>query len=247
LPKYILSGIDGNVGSILKKDIDDRDVYRIDTKSSDADIFLHLASKSSGSYDVIVKSNITYLMKCIEFCKKNHIKQFIFFSAISIYTNDDLYSLSKLLGEKILKESELDVLIIRLPMILTNDCHNGILNRIMMKLENNEDTILYNGHKKFNNFIAVDDILHFISNYKFHKKYEIVDLSLKSEYTLFEIVKFLKKEIHSKSNIILSEEKHPFLTISISKAIKEYHYKPESTKKRLNSWLKIRGQNEIIN
>lgn len=235
--KYILSGINGNVGSILRKKICYSSEYNQDIKSSDADIFIHLASKSSDNYEDIVTSNITYLIQCIEFCKKNHIKKFVFFSAISIYTNDSVYSISKLLGEKILKESELNVLVMRLPMILTDDNKNGILNRIIMKLRNNEDIIIYNANKKFNNFISVHDIANFITNYKFDKKYEIIDLASKKEYTLLEIVKFLKKEIKAKSNIIVSKQTHPFVNISIKNAIKEYGYKPKSTKKILKLWL----------
>jgi len=123
--QYIITGASGYVGSLLKHTLDSFIQYSPSLEIKNRSILIHLASKSEGSYEEIVKSNINYLCEVIAFCKKNNIEKFIFFSAISIYTHDDLYSTSKLFGEKILEESGLKILVLRLPMILTKNKKNG--------------------------------------------------------------------------------------------------------------------------
>ncbi len=55
------NGLNGNVGKLLKKYI---------TFEEKGDVFIHLAAKSSGNYKEIIESNINYLIKTIDFCKK---------------------------------------------------------------------------------------------------------------------------------------------------------------------------------
>jgi nucleoside-diphosphate-sugar epimerase len=247
MSKYILNGLSGNVGVLLKDKFNNFTEYGKHLNITNEEVFVHIAAKSNGNYSEIIEANINYLVKIIKFCKLNKIKKIIFFSAISIYTKDDLYSTSKLLGEKILKESGLKVLVIRLPMILTMDKKNGILNRIIQKLENNEDVVLYNANKKFNNFISVDDIFNFINKYTFKKKYEVVNLATDNKFKLVKIVNILKKRTNSKSKIIINNEKVDIEKLSIKKAKIKYNYKPLSTKKILTNWKKIRGKkNENI-
>jgi len=221
------NGLNGNIGKLLQKYIDFQD---------NGDVFVHLAAKSYGSYKEIVKSNIVYLLKTIDFCKNNSIQNFIFFSAISIYNKDDIYSISKKLGEKILEESDLNVLVIRLPMVLTKDRKNGILNKIREKLEKNEDVALYNAHKKFNNFICIEDIAYFIKNYRFDKNFEIVELATDSNMTFLEVVELLKKSLNSNSKIQIEKDKD-YLSIDLLKA-KQKGFKSYNTKKALKDWLK---------
>jgi len=238
MPKYILNGLNSNVGSLLKDKFVNFSQYHKNLVTKGEDTFIHIAAKSQGRCEDIVESNINYLLEVIGFCKKNNIKKIVFFSAVSIYTKDDLYSTSKLLGEKILKEAGLKVLILRLPMILTADTTNGILNRIIYKLKQNKEIVLYNADKKFNNFIGIDDIYDFISNYNFKKDYELVNLASKKDSTLFEIVKFLKSLLNSKSKIIQSEQTGNLFKVSLKKAVKKYNFKPTSSKKVLVKWIK---------
>jgi len=227
LCKYVGNGLNGNIGKLLQKYI---------KFEQDGDVFLHLAAKSNGSYEEIVKSNINYLIETINYCKKNSIKNFVFFSAISIYNKDNLYSVSKKMGEKILEESGLNVLALRLPMVLTKDKENGILNRIRKKLINNENVILYNADKKFNNFISVEEIADFIIKYRFDKQYEIIDIATDSDLTLLEIVKFMKSELNSNSNIEIGKN-NGYMPVNLAKA-KEYGFKSLDTKQIIKDWLK---------
>lgn len=242
LNKYVISGINGNVGKLITSYFVDYEIFNNSLKSSSASIFIHLASKSYGHYEEIIKSNIDYLVETIKFCKKCNIKNFIFFSAFSINNKDDFYSKSKLFGEYILRESDLNVLVLRLPMILTTNSQNGILNRIVQKLEKDDEIVLYNYNKKFNNFISVKEICNFIKAYKFRKKFEIVDLGTAKDMTLYEIVEFMKCFLSSKSKIKLKKGDMPLVNIDTDKLINEFKHKPIKTKKSLKNWLESRGK-----
>jgi len=239
---YILSGINGNIGSLLRDEFTNVIKYDKDLKIDSNFTFIHLAAKSNGNYKSIVNSNINYLLEVIDFCKKNKIEKLIFFSAISINNKDTIYEASKVLGEKILKDTGLKVLILRLPMILSKDTKEGVLNRIVNKLEENRDVIIYNENEKFNNFVSIDYICNFIKSYKFHKEYEIINLSIDKKKTLLEIVKILKKLVRSNSRIIKKDKKVKLIKISNNKAKKYFTYKTDKINVILKKWIKMRGK-----
>ena len=120
----ILTGEKGNIGSVLyslyqKDGIDSCPIKKYEMDMN-ATRLIHLAAKSPPSNcHEFLESNIIYLKKIIETAINFKIKEFIFFSSISIYGNQNRYSLSeespiiepcsygisKLFGEALLKES----------------------------------------------------------------------------------------------------------------------------------------------
>ena len=238
--KYIISGINGNTGTLLKDKFLNYETYSNNMQSSDADIFIHLAAKTTGSYTEIIESNIYYLSQIIDFCKTQNIKNIIFFSAISINTHTDLYNTSKLLAEQMLKASGLKVLVLRLPMILTQESNNGILNRIANQLINNEDIILHNANKAFNNFIDINEIYNFINTYTFIKEYERINLASNNDWTLEKVIEFLKIKLDSTSSININRDDFPYFNVCTQKAIKEYSYTPIDNAEKLSNWVKTR-------
>jgi len=246
--KIVASGIEGNIGKIFNKNYDF--IKYDDDSKVNADIFLHLASKRFGEYGEYINSNILYLSECIEYCKKNKIQNFIFFSAMSIYgnlnqenitentkfDNPDTYGVSKLFGEKMLEESDLNILIIRTPMVLTQNKEIGILNRIRKELQLHNDIKVTNYNKKFNNFIHADDLLKFILQYNFDKKFEIINFAVEQTKTLYEITLYMKRYLNSNSNIIKDDTKMNFFNIETSK-YNSYNIKPMNTNQTLKRWL----------
>lgn len=253
--KIVISGANGSVGTLLfdKFSKDNYIVEKLDLNDlSQKDVFIHLAAKTLNSEEVL-DSNISYLKECIEYCKKTDIKYFIFFSTVSVYGNIDqknvneltnlsntinIYGLSKLIGEKLLKESELNTLIIRLPAILTKNTKNTFIYKLYEKLSRNEDITISNYTNIFNNIIDINSIYDFILNYKILNSYEIFLLSVKQEKTLEEVVKYLKKELNSKSKIIKNKIKSNFYNIDSSKAIK-YNFNEKDIEEVLKEWIKI--------
>ena len=242
--RYIISGLDGNVGKLIKKMAIEYINYSNDIDVKGNEVFLHLASRSYGSYQDIINANIDYLCEVIEFCKSNNISKFVFFSACSIYNKDDIYSVSKLLGEKILKESKMKILILRLPMILTSDKKYGILNRIIHKLEKDDDVELYNAHRVFNNFISVDEIYNFIELYPFLNDCETIDLVSNDQNSLLDITEMLKEIMGSKSNIVELKKLESDINLSINNIIDKYGYLPLKNSDKLKRWINLRNKNE---
>ncbi|MGA1933315.1 SDR family oxidoreductase [Arcobacter sp. YIC-464] len=253
--KIVISGVNGSVGKLLFNKLEKEDflVEKLDLNDlNNKDIFIHLAAKTSNTQEIL-DSNISYLKECIEYCKKTNIKNFIFFSTMSVYGNinqedvneqtsfsntPNIYGLSKLLGEELLKESGLNVLILRLPAILTKNTTNTFIYKLYEKLSNNEDITITNYNKTFTNIIDINSIYDFIFTYDFKSKNETFVLGIKKEKTLKEVVEFLKKELNSKSNIVLNDNISNFYNIDNSKAIK-YGFKQRDIKEVLKEWINL--------
>lgn len=246
--KIIATGLNGNVGKAFAQQYP-----VIEYKhhiNLNADIFLHLASKRFGTSEEYINSNILFLNECIDYCKKNQIKNFIFFSAMSIYgkinheninentcyKNPDIYGISKLLGEKLLEATNLNIVIIRAPMILTQNKDIGILNRFRQSLLDNQDIKITNYNKIFNNFIHVDDLLRFILNYNFITKYEVILMGSQRTHNLLQIVELMKEILQSKSTIIKDDSKSDFFNIDISK-LEKSGFQISTVNDTLERWL----------
>lgn len=251
--KIVISGANGAVGEILYKTFLD-EKYQVEKlnleDTSSKDIFIHLAAKTLNSEDIL-ESNINYLKECINYCKKVNIKYFIFFSTVSVYGNinslninentsfsnsPNIYGLSKLLGEELLKEEEFNVLNLRLPAILTKNTTNTFIYKLNTKLQNNEDITITNSNKIFNNIIDIDSIFNFIINYDLKKENDTYLLASKQEKSLKDVVLFLKKQNNSSSHIIEKNHTSNFYNIDISKAKKEQDFEEKDIFQILEKW-----------
>ncbi len=233
--KYIMTGYTGSVGTILSKEFKYIEHIDINKNFIDIDVFLHLAASTNKKN--IINSNINYLEQSIEFCFKNKIRNFVFFSSVSIYGKQNsisinenwsgnelsLYGISKLFGETYLKNQNLNILILRLPAILTKK-DNTYISSLLTSLKNNETITLKNYNKNFNNFIGIDDIVKFIKKYNFSKPYEVLNFASSQQQSLRDIVLYLHKKINSKSKIVYNDERSDFYNLSIDKLTNEYKF-----------------------
>ncbi len=260
--KCLITGGFGDVGSMLYKlyKAENMNIYHFEEeRNSDTDRVLHLAAKSSpASVEQIINSNIVYLQEIVKYAVDNNIEEMIFFSGIASYGKQDkedlsetdgtleseIYGISKLFGEEILKNSPLKVLSIRLPAIMGHRNTTNFMSRCYMKLKNNEDIELTNHDRLFNNFISVNSIFSFLSNFRFTRKYDVVNLAAGKEMTVFEIVKTMKDILKSESIIIRNERKQNFFNISTKKAETEYQFEPESPKVSIANWTEQREKYE---
>lgn len=260
--KCLMTGGLGDIGSMFYK-LYKRDNYNIslfgEGMNSAANRVLHLAAKSPpASVEQIIKSNIFYLQEVVNYSVENMIDEIIFFSAASVYgqqnkedvdesdgfIDPDIYGISKLAGEKILNSSPLKVLSIRLPAVLGYKNRSNFLSRCFQKLKNNEQLEILNPDRLFNNFISVNNLFRFIADFRFTKKYDIVNLAARKEMTIFEIVKTMKEVLKSESEILISEKKQDFFNISTNKAVSEYQFEPESPQESIAEWTEQREEYE---
>jgi UDP-glucose 4-epimerase len=229
-------------------------IFYGDGEAKGADAFLHLASKSVFDHPYeITKSNIDLLHKAIDSCYSCEIKNFVFFSAMSVYGNidkenlseneplvaPDLYSVSKFYGELVLKEAPLNVLVLRLPAVLGVRNTSNIFGRTLKKLKNSEKVEISNAEKIFNNFINVEQIAEFLSRYPFDEKYEVVNLASAMGLTLYDVMKLVAELSGSKSEIVNTNEIRNFFNISTEKAETRYGFKPLDAKYAIESWFHL--------
>lgn len=259
--KIVISGANGAVGEILYKKFQKNNylVSKLDLNNQKKqDVFIHLAAKTLNT-NKILDSNIEYLKKCIEYCKKTDIKYFVFFSTVSVYGNIDslnineesnfsnkpnIYGLSKLIGEELLKQTNMSVLNLRLPAILTKNTKNTFIYSLYEKLEKNQDITITNSNKIFNNVVDLGSIYESILNYDFKEKNRTYLIASKQEKTLKEVVMFLKEILNSKSKIIENSSKSNFYNINISKSQDDLIYQAKDIFDVLKQWIDLlKGRN----
>lgn len=258
----IITGSGGDIGSILAS------LYRkagAAVYSPDeairhgASVILHLAAKSPpASCDEMINSNILYLRDVLQSAQNNNIENMIFFSAVSVYgdldkeeVNEDdppeqpsFYGLTKLIGEKYLKESAINTLCLRLPAVLGFRNKTNIMSRLFLKLINNEAIELTNHDKLFNNFISVENIFEFIINLRLKLKHDTINLASAKDLTLFDIATLMKNLMGSKSTIRVLREKKNFISISTKKAELQYNFVPYDAAGVITRWVKQRTAHE---
>ena len=256
LQKTLVTGARGDIGSLLigAYHANGQSLIPLDEKSTvTAARILHLAAKSPGaSVREYVHSNLLYLQNVIMYAKRNCIEELIFFSSASVYgrqdreeiveeevgTNLSLYGSSKLFGEEILRESGLKVCSIRLPAILGHRGTKNFVARIYEKLLLGEEIVLTNAHKYYNSFLSVENLFEFLAKVELKKGFDVINLACQNTMTLLELVELMREALDSHSRVVISSASTGLLSISTSKAEREYGFKPHDPSSTLLRWMK---------
>lgn len=212
---------------------------------------LHLAGRTDITRpDLILDSNIGYLRTVIEKVELAGVKEFIFFSSVSVYgiqdkedvsetdgmQTPDLYGLSKLTGEKILELSDVKTICLRLPGVLELRKASNFLSRMFIRLQNNEAITVYNGDKIFNNFIDMWSLADFVSNLTVTEKFDVINIGNDKQLTIREIIELIRSALNSRSKIVYADIDMPFFNLSIAKAMSRYNFKPGNTQDNIIRW-----------
>lgn len=256
--KILFTGCDGDIGSILfnmyKKIGHNFDPLDVNV-ALPAKRIIHLAACAPpDSNQKIVNSNISYLQEIIEYAEKNQVQEIIFFSSISVYgkqchenvneddklNSPDLYGLTKLIGEKLLQESQINVLCLRLPAILGYRNTTTFMSKCFEKLKNNQTLCISDANRIYNNLISTENLFEFLKNVELKQKFDIINLSSKKGKTVLEIVELIKSALNSRSEIIITDNTSHFFNISSKKAQYEYGFIPFEINEAINSWVRKR-------
>ena len=244
--KVILFSPHGYVGGFLKERLlrePNIQMYGMgrgsayDKYDGDYDILLYTAAVSNGSADKYVQDNVVTAVAMMDFCRKHQVKRVIYLSSDSIYgdlhtdkateeavmVTPSLYGTTKYLAEKIVMESGLPYYIIRMPGIVGGRRRGGFLCHLIEKMKENENIVLYNMDKEFNNVLHIDDLSEFILHLCVsgeNGKNEIFLLGNTEKIRLREIVCCLKELTHSESQIEnIDTDKKRCFTLDVSKAV----------------------------
>ena len=249
-----ISGFKGFIGHNLKKEIKKKNIFLIknDVNSlKKGETIIHLASKTGipQSWDNpedFVKINTDLLLNLLEVCRKKKL-HLIFLSSVyldskqnKIKNNSTIfpsnpYALSKYLCENICKffstEFNLNITILRLPIIFGYNQNNKFFIPILLdKLKNNKTISLY-GTKVLRNYIFIDDLVQITLKViaKQKKKFKVYNLDNKKNYlTNYDVVKLLLKSTESRSNILkkkVRKNEVKNLRIDSSEIYKDFNWK----------------------
>lgn len=194
-------------------------------------------------------SHILSVFNLIEFSKKNLVKKIINFSSMNVYgkvttglvtekeqpNNPDMVGITKFIGEKILKNTYLDIVNLRLPGILCikNTKEYPIISRFIETLKKNNKITIYNKDALFNNVIDTFELSKLIERIFVKKKlkYKTFNVAASKPIKLNKVISLLNKKIKSKSKIVYLTKKNQSYLISTSKLKKHLNFLPSSTEK----------------
>ena len=125
------------------------------------DIVIHLAGKIDGSKEDLYDTNAGGMENLIKACKKNKVKNILFFSTIDVLF-DNNYGNSKRLAEKLLQESGISYIILR-PSIVYGPGFNKYIRTLVKMIDSGLVFIPGNG-KNLYQPLFIDDLVKLIDH-----------------------------------------------------------------------------------
>lgn len=185
------------------------------------DAIIHFAGQMKGDQvRDYLDNTVTATRRLMDYAQKTQVRQFIYISSISVYgetrsdvnensdrINLDDYGITKYLCERLLEDAEIESrIVIRLPRTLGKGCDLSYpwLPKVTGQMLKNEDIYYMNPDLLYNNMLYVDDLtkfLLFLLN-KNKKGFERFVLGAKGKMRILDILKVLKQDLGSTSNLI---------------------------------------------
>lgn len=227
------------VGYILK---DVKELHNIDNLKIDA--VVHLAATVSveecdKDATASLNNNIMSTVSVLEFCKSRQIKTLIFASTAAVYLNKkNNYGLSKYICEQLVKQYEINSVILRFFNVYGPGAHNSgpyspvIEKFIKLKKEGKPLTIYHPGNQT-RDFVHVTDICRLIYNILVNSvpdKTKTFDVCTGKSIKIKKIAKLISENIiitkRDLNEVVKSESKDPY------RIRKYYNWVPKFTIKK---------------
>ena len=227
------------------------------------DVIIHCASEmpSKGSKGIkMYKNNVLSMKNILDFARIKNVKKIFNMSSMSVYgdinvgkvnlstkpNNTEYYGKSKLFNEKLLKnyckKNKKLGFSFRLPGVVGKNSHSNFISNSILRLKKNEKIIAFNKFSKFNNIILVEDLAKFIHKLikkkKFSDKYYNFNIASSAPVKINDVLKILKKNMKSNSNVIFRKSKKKSFIINF-KETKNCGYEPKTTEETLKKLAKI--------
>ena len=165
--------------------------------------FAHRETKSQENVDLCHLVNVIGTQNIIRYAKENGIKKFVYISSTSVYdwksigntaateesptTDSSVYGVSKLKGEKIVRDSNIDFTIVRLATMFGN---GDVGNLYKMAMAMKKDRFIIPGNGEINKSFIHDEAAAsavFEMTFKNAFNNEVVNLALQQPVTLNQI------------------------------------------------------------
>lgn len=169
---------------------------------------------------IYLKENIEKLIKFLEIAKKHKIKKFIYDSSFQVFDKKNnfnkeiqppnYYGLSKITSEKILKnwckKKNVNLFIFRYPRIVCENSKN-FLSKMIFDAKNYSKINLKKPFQKIR-LVHIDDVLkaNIEAIQSKSKGIHVFNISIKKEYSLYDISKIIQLRLSSKIQIIKNKE-----------------------------------------
>ena len=234
----------------------------------------HLASRLPGknpTYNDFYDANVILTLEIINLSKKLNIKQFIYSSTGSLFTELDkpivfnentppnplnYYGLTKYISERLLaiefKGCNTQVSIVRFPSIFGKNDSTGIVNLFFDLAINGLDIEVFGNGEKYRNLIYIDSVTDVL--YKIYEsrsrlsKYELFSVGSSNSATILNIAEMVVSLVNSDSKIILIDKFLPSdfdVYIGTLKAQELLGFKPASMESGLKKYVEERKRKKV--
>ena len=215
--------------------------------------FAGLYSEDSDDMDALIRSNIVATQNILEFSKIHNVQKFIHISSQLVHgevekdfideetpsVNPKFYGSTKLIAEKLVLDSKMNTIILRLPSILGKNAKHHWIAKTLQGLKNQESVSAFHPNGQYNNALHRDDLARFIKSIIGSEKFskDILTLGSEGRMTIESILEKMKETLGSESKINWKEGSQKSFFVDISKAKKQFNFKPMEITSAIQKYL----------
>ena len=154
---------------------------------------------------------------------------------IDVMDSDDLYTLSKLTGERLCLSSGKKIKIIRLSNIIGKEDSNiNFLSSIINTIKKEKAVLLQQSLSSSKDFVFIDDVVDVILKIIFTGKHQVYNVASGQNTTNESILIELQKYFTYTFSLTETSTKKVFPNISIQKICTEFNFKPKGFSEQLS-------------
>jgi len=220
------------------------------------DIVIHLAAKtdvidSISNSDDTFKTNVKGTQNIVNSCESHSISKIIVTSSAAVYQNStnfvdetsdtkpsSPYGQSKLDMEKIIKESKVNHIILRLFNVYGNGQTKGVIAKFIENLSKNEPLVIFGDGNAIRDFIHIDDVVIAIL-LSIKSKSGVYNIASGTTTSINNLAKLLIELFNKKSKIIFKPIRPGEIIFSASNIDKSQEALEFHPKISLNDGLKL--------
>jgi len=234
----------------------------------DPEIVINLASaqpsNQSIDWNIFYEANVKIVEALIDYSYLKNVKRFLHISTTSVYSSSSsqfysenstpnptsLYSLSKFMGDSLLRvkshnvNNETECAVLRFPSIFGQEHLGGLVHTYYSLAKLNKDIEIYNEGKTMRNLLyidhAIETILLFINSNRSNKKYDEFIAGSSNSLSSLEIASYIKNKLGSSSALLpvkKSTQINEDVYLDLDKLKNGYSYKSHTIEEGLSLFL----------